>query len=82
MTADRDALYLKHICEAAKQLSPELRQSSAHVRWRDLAGMRDKLIHHYFGVDLRAVWATAALEVPDLLVSATRLLPDHGQTGE
>jgi len=42
---------LEIIGEATKQLPDEFRERHSHVEWRALAGMRDKLIHHYFGVD-------------------------------
>ena len=52
------------IGEAAKNLSPNFRNSHPQIPWRDLAGMRDKLIHGYFGVDLDRVWITAQEEIP------------------
>jgi len=47
---------LEIIGEATKHLSPELREKYPITPWEDIAGMRDKLIHHYFGVDLEVVW--------------------------
>lgn len=46
---------LSIIGEAVKQLSDEIRNDYPSVPWQDIAGMRDKLMHDYFGVDLGAV---------------------------
>ena len=60
------------IGEAAKNLSPERRSLSPGVPWKDMAGMRDKLIHQYFGVDIPAVWESpfsfSGLKIPRYLV--------------
>lgn len=50
---------LEIIGEASKRLSPGLRDSAKDIPWKEICGMRDKLIHDYFGVDLMAVWKTA-----------------------
>jgi len=60
--------------EAAKRLSPDVRRANPTIRWQDIAGMRDKLIHHYFGVDLKVVWETARRDVPALKLEISRLL--------
>ena len=52
--------------EATKNLSPKIRNKYPEVLWKDIAGMRDKLIHNYFGVDLGAVWDTAKKDIPRL----------------
>lgn len=57
---------LQIIGEAAKKLSDETRAMYPDVQWKDIAGMRDKLVHDYFGVDLGAVWDTVTNDLPGL----------------
>ena len=65
---------LEIIGEATKRLSREVRAKYPNVPWQDMAGMRDKLIHDYFGVDLDAVWLTVRDDVPALKAHVARTL--------
>ena len=62
------------IGEATKNLSSGFRAKYSEIPWRQIAGMRDKLIHGYFGVDLVAVWGTAAEDIPALGVKLREIL--------
>ena len=57
---------LEIIGEAAKKVSPEYRAAHPQVEWRAMAGMRDRLIHDYFGVDYDLVWDVVRNRVPTL----------------
>jgi len=64
------------IGEAAKLLSNVLRDKYSHLPWRQMARMRDTLIHRYFGVDLEQVWLTAQNDLPALKAEATKILQE------
>jgi uncharacterized protein with HEPN domain len=53
--------------EAAKQISPELRAAEPAVPWAAAARMRDRLVHHYFDVNLDILWQTVTEDLPSLL---------------
>ena len=65
---------LEIIGEAAKNLSETTRSRRADIPWRQIAGMRDKLIHQYFGVNLELVWKTVEIEIPRLKKAVEELL--------
>jgi uncharacterized protein with HEPN domain len=58
---------LEVIGEATKNIQEETRQQYPDLPWKRMAGMRDRLIHSYFGVDANIVWETATKLIPELL---------------
>lgn len=65
---------LEVIGEATKNLGPELRAASPEIPWRQIAGMRDVLIHDYLKVNLARVWRTVVIDLPPLQEAVLRLL--------
>lgn len=67
--------------EAAKRVSQSYRQSHDTIPWRLVAGMRDKLIHEYDGVDLGEVWETLAKDIPTLRAKLEELVANDSSIG-
>ena len=67
-TEKQDAVIrrIEIIGEAVKNISQETRAKKTNIPWREMAGMRDIVIHQYFGVTIGLVWRVATSEIPDL----------------
>jgi uncharacterized protein with HEPN domain len=77
-TMRQDALIrkLEVIGEAVKNLSDATKERQPEIPWRRIAGMRDRLTHDYFGVDLALVWISVERDLPRLEAAVARLLID------
>jgi len=78
---DRKTIYaviraIEIMGEAVKKIPESVKNRYPEIPWRDMAGMRDKLIHEYFGVNLRAVWNTVKKDIPNLKPSFDKILKD------
>lgn len=62
------------IGEATKRLSQDFRQQHPEIPWREIAGMRDVIVHEYDQVDLDVVWDVIQNKLPELLISLQPLL--------
>jgi uncharacterized protein with HEPN domain len=65
---------LEIIGEASKKLTEDIKSMQPSIEWRKVSGMRDRLIHDYFGVDYTIVWDVATTKLPDLRVKLQALL--------
>ena len=65
---------LEIVGEAAKKVPDEFRAQHPDVEWRAMAGMRDRLIHDYFGVDYELVWDVVQKRIPELHSQLTAIL--------
>lgn len=74
----QDALIrkLEVIGEAVKNLSENTKERRPEIPWRRIAGMRDRLTHDYFGVDLALVWVAVERELPILKTAVEQLLSE------
>jgi len=68
---------LEIIGEAAKKIPDTLKQKYGHIDWRAIAGMRDKLIHAYFGIDYDIVWDVIVNKLPMLQKEVEQILQDE-----
>jgi len=70
---------LEIIGEATKKLPAEWRAAHPDIDWRAMTGMRDRLIHGYFGVDYQIVWDVASARIPDLREAIARLISEEAE---
>ena len=73
-TQDAVVRNIEIIGEAVKNLSAALRAAHTDIPWKSIAGMRDEVIHHYFGVELDTVWHVVQLRLPVFVKQVERIL--------
>jgi uncharacterized protein with HEPN domain len=68
--------HLQVIGEASNHLSDELTEQNKDIPWADIVGLRNILVHQYFGIDLTQVWETAELDMPVLKAKVREILQE------
>ena len=79
--ADKKTIYavtraIEIIGEASKKIPDKVKTDYSQIPWKEMAGMRNKLIHEYFGVDTQRVWNTVKKDIPGLIPLFDKILKD------
>ncbi|MFH1226560.1 MAG: DUF86 domain-containing protein [Planctomycetota bacterium] len=77
-TQDAVVRNIEILGEAVKNISDALKADNPQIGWKDIAGMRDKIIHFYFGIRWATVWSAIKNEIPDLKIKIEGII---GKTG-
>ncbi len=67
--------HLQIIGEAARAVTPETQKMSPGIPWAQIIGMRNILVHHYFGIDRDVVWEAVVRDLPPLKRELQKMLP-------
>lgn len=67
---------LEVIGEASKQVPASIKDQYPQVPWRSIAGMRDKIIHQYFGIDAEVLWSTVKDDLPNMRLEVSNILQE------
>ncbi len=73
---------LEIIGEASKNLSPTIKEKHNSIPWKEIIGTRDKIIHHYFGIDLEIIWTIIKKELPALKKEMEKIRKDLMKNGK
>jgi uncharacterized protein with HEPN domain len=65
---------LEVIGEAARKIPENVRDSAPEIPWREIAGMRNKLMHEYFGANMKVVWRTVQEDLPVIIPLLKKML--------
>jgi uncharacterized protein with HEPN domain len=68
---------LEIVGEATKRLPPDIREKHPHIPWKDMAGMRDVIIHGYDNVNLQIVWDVVKRDIPRIRLQIQQILADY-----
>jgi len=67
------------IGEATKKIPKNIKNGYTNIPWQEMSGIRDKLIHEYFGANLEVVWKTILEDLPELKQTIEKIVDDMNQ---
>jgi uncharacterized protein with HEPN domain len=79
MMQDAVIRQIEIIGEASSKLSKSFRDNNSQIPWKNIVGMRNKLIHDYFGVDVMAIWETVKNDIPILKINLDTIISNLDQ---
>ncbi len=66
--------HLQIIGEAANKISYEIQNKSASTPWSQIIGLRNIIVHEYFGIDLEEIWNTVIIDIPKLKIEISKII--------
>ena len=69
---------LEIIGEAANRLPDEFKEKYSEIEWHKVVGLRHRIVHEYFGIDLEIIWQILQKDLPELRQKITRIMGDEG----
>jgi uncharacterized protein with HEPN domain len=70
---------LEVIGEAAKNIPDSVKKKYPHIQWKKMTGMRDRLIHGYFGISIKLIWGTVITDIPPLITEIYQILDQKSE---
>lgn len=70
------------IGEAVKNIPDVMREQAPNIRWRDIGRFRDRVVHHYFSLEIGIVWEIITVHLPPLKIHVEKLLEDQAEDDE
>lgn len=70
---------LEIIGEASNKIHPDIKSKFKIIPWRELSDLRNKIIHHYFGIDYDIIWNTIITDIPELKENVEQILSSESK---
>ena len=70
---------METVGEAASRVDADTRAAHPEIPWADIVGMRKRLVHEYFQINLARVWETVEQDIPRLIPQLERLVPPEAE---